>query len=216
MIFQYFRINQGHKMDIFAGVCAGITEAIVGYPLVVCKVLAQSGKRWHGHSLSRYYRGVQYPLINSIGFNSIVFPVHNRFYNETGSHATAGFFSGFFVAPTCFLLDTLAISAQLNQPVKFRPAGFSMTLVRETAAMSIYFSTYFHTKDYLGIFGAGALAGATCWSITFPIDTVRTRFIGGQADAFRLPLWHGVRFALARAAIVNAAVFSVYESIATE
>ena len=61
-------------MDILAGFCVGWSEVLVGYPFLTAKVLTQNGLPWWGHSLRRYYQGVRYPLVSSIGFNIVVFP----------------------------------------------------------------------------------------------------------------------------------------------
>ena len=66
-------------MDVVASFCVGWSETLVGYPFVTAKVLVQNGESWRQPFL-HYYRGVKYPLMSSVGFNMIVFPVHERLF----------------------------------------------------------------------------------------------------------------------------------------
>ena len=133
-------------MDIFAGFCVGWSEVLVGYPFLTAKVLVQNGHSWWGHPLHRYYQGVRYPLVSSVGFNTVVFPLKERLYPYTGSYFVSGALAGMVVAPQMYFIDTFTIRRQTNQGVGLRmfrgSRGFGMTLGREVVALSTYFGVY--------------------------------------------------------------------------
>ena len=204
-------------MDVVASFCVGWTETLVGYPFVTAKVLLQNGKCWRQPFL-HYYRGVKYPLVSSVAFNMLVFPVHARLHKDLG-HFGAGAAAGFLVSPQVFFVDTFTIRRQTNQSVSmsmFRGArGLGMTFAREVTAMSVYFGTYHRIREGANSFVAGGCAGLANWTLTFPLDTLRTRQIAQRCslmDALRQrSLWRGYRFAACRSVIVNAVSFSAYE-----
>ena len=208
--------------EIAAGFCVGWSEALVGYPFWTCKTLLQNNQSLRGTTLRRLYRGVQFPLVSSVAFNTVVFPLKDYLHDTHDvPYALCGAVAGVVVAPqTCFF-DTFTIRRQTNQTLHrhmFRGArGLGMTALRESTALSAYFSTYHAMRDDYSAFLSGAAAGVVNWSLTFPVDTVRTRQIAQKCDvptALRQgKLWRGLRFALARAAVVNAVSFSVYELV---
>ena len=200
-------------MDVVASFCVGWSETLVGYPFVTAKVLVQNGESWRQRPL-RYYQGVRYPLFGSVGFNMLVFPVHERLFRELG-HWQAGFVAGVLVSPQVFLLDTYTIRRQTNQAAgTVRGAkGFGMTLARESLAMSTYFAVYHRVREGSNSFVAGGCAGLANWTLTYPLDTIRSRQIAqgvSVGDALGR-LWKGYSFAAVRSVLVNAVSFSVYE-----
>lgn len=202
-------------MDVVASFCVGWSETLVGYPLVTAKVLVQNGESWRQRPL-RYYQGVKYPLMGSVGFNMVVFPLHERLFREWG-HWGAGFLSGLVVSPQLFFLDTYTIRRQTDQPLgDFRGArGFGMTLARESLAMATYFGVYHRVREGANSFVAGGCAGLANWTLTYPLDTIRSRQIAQGASVMEAlrqgHVWRGYRFAAVRSVLVNAVSFSVYE-----
>ena len=67
---------------------------------------------------------------------------------------------------------------------------------------------------------AGGVAGLCNWTLTFPVDTVRSRVMADKMtfrEAWTTKgLWRGYGIAAARAVVVNAASFSVYEKALTK
>ena len=220
-IMQYITLKYAYIviMEIAAGFAVGVSETLVGYPFMTAKVLAQNAKPWWGHSVRRYYQGVKYPLVSSTGFNTLVFPCVHHLQPHTQSYALSGAIAGCLVAPQMWFVDTFTIRRQTNQNVSLRmfrgAKGFGMTAARESLALSAYFSTYYMFRDDCGSFVAGGLAGLSNWTLSFPLDTLRTRQIAQRCtvrEAWRQKhLWHGFTIAAARAVIVNAASFTVYE-----
>lgn len=203
-------------MDVVASFCVGWSETLVGYPFVTAKVLVQNGKSWRQRPL-RYYQGVKYPLVGSVGFNIVAFPVHERLFRDLG-HWGAGFVSGLAVSPQVFLMDTFTIHRQTDQVATLRGVrGFGVTVARETLAMSTYFGVYHRVREGANSFVAGGCAGLANWTLTFPLDTIRTRQIAQRVSVLEAMrqghLWRGYRFAAARSVLVNGVSFSVYERV---
>jgi len=205
--------------DILAGICSGIAQTTVGYPLDTIKVLIQNNKSWKGMSPLMYYRGAGYPLASSIMFNSSVFSINERTYKYSKSFFISGLCSGLFVAPILFVFDIGKIKRQTNQSIKFkdiyRTKGLPITYCREGFAMSLYFGSYNYFRKYMNSYCAGGLAGLTSWTITYPLDIVRSRQIAqniSAKDALNQgKLWKGYIPCALRAIIVNGACFYVYE-----
>ena len=85
--------------------------------------------------------------------------------------------------------------------------------------MTAYFGSYYYFKDdcKLNPFFAGGLAGLSNWTLTYPLDVIRSRQVAQQIP-MRLAiaqknLWKGYSVCATRALIVNAANFWVYEKV---
>lgn len=206
-------------LELLPAFCVGLSETLVGYPFLTAKVRIQNGLPWRNLKIRQYYQGVKYPACSSFAFNLVVFPMHERMYKKTNSHALAGAIAGIVVTPQAFVIDTLAITRQTNQQVSIRlfkpPIGGFSTMVREVIALSSYFETYHQLRDQTGSFIAGGAAGLFNWTLSYPIDVVRSRQIAQRIPAFEAfkggHLWKGFRIAAIRATIVNAVSFTVYE-----
>ena len=206
-------------MDLFASFCVGWSETLVGFPFVTAKVLVQNKQSWRQPFL-HYYRGVKYPLISSVGFNTLVFPVHERLHPTYG-HFWSGVIAGVAVTPQMFFMDTFTIRRQTNQSVSlgmFRGArGAAMTGCRETLALGSYFSVYHRVRQDTNSFVAGGCAGLANWTLTYPLDTLRTRQIAQRCSLQEAVgqgrFWKGFRFAAVRSVVVNSVSFSVYERV---
>ncbi|KAJ4851309.1 Mitochondrial arginine transporter bac2 [Turnera subulata] len=119
--------------------------------------------------------------------------------------------------------------------------GFLITLIRDAPAHSVYFWTYEYMREQFHpgcrksgqetlstMLTAGGLAGVASWVCCYPPDVIKTRLqaetpssqkYNGIWDCFRKSvqqegygvLWRGLGTAVARAFVVNGAVFSAYE-----
>lgn len=143
------------------------------------------------------------------------------------SYAAAGALAGLVVTPQMWFLDSFAIRRQTDQKAgglrAFDAAssarGVAATAVRESLALSVYFSVYHELRERCGVWVAGGLAGLANWTLTFPLDTVRSRVMAdkmtfGKAWTAK-GLWKGYSIAATRAVVVNAVSFSVYEQALT-
>ena len=98
--------------------------------------------------------------------------------------------------------------------------GLKYTFLRESLACGIYFKTYDICSKKLGLnpFISGGLAGCNSWLLTYPIDTIKTRYqldqTKGTMDMFkRGGLWNGLSYCLLRAFLVNGISFTCYEMV---
>ncbi|KAG8388334.1 hypothetical protein BUALT_Bualt02G0114900 [Buddleja alternifolia] len=118
--------------------------------------------------------------------------------------------------------------------------GLSITVLRDAPAHGVYFWTYEYIREQLHpgcrknghekfrtMLLAGGLAGVASWICCYPLDVIKTRIQGqtdsrycGIVDCFRRSvreegynvLWRGLGTAVARAFIVNGAIFTAYET----
>jgi hypothetical protein len=84
--------------------------------------------------------------------------------------------------------------------------------------MGSYFGSYDYLRGQnLSPFTAGAAAGLLNWTLTYPIDVVRSRQIAqgvSMRDAIGLGhLWKGYTACAVRAVLVNGVSFWVYEKV---
>ncbi|KAG5026042.1 hypothetical protein AAZX31_08G203100 [Glycine max] len=119
--------------------------------------------------------------------------------------------------------------------------GLGLTVMRDGPSHGLYFWTYEYMREQLHpgcrksgeesldtMLIAGGLAGVTSWISCYPFDVVKTRLQAqtpssikykGIIDCFKKSvnaegygvLWRGLGTTVARAFLVNAAVFSAYE-----
>jgi len=207
-------------MDFAAGAAAGWSETIIGFPFLTVKCLQQNNQKWFPLPFKRYYRGVKYPFFSSIGFNMIIFPLKDRTYQHTNSYVLSGIFTGAVIAPIVYGIDMFTIRKQTGQPLEglkmFKGIkGLGATFGKETIATAAYFSTYHALRDDYGSFIAGGMAGLANWTLSFPLDTIKTRQLSKQITFEKAfsegRLWTGFRITAIRSVIVNSLSFTVYE-----
>jgi hypothetical protein len=208
-------------MEMIPPLSAGVAQMVIGHPIDTVKTLIQNKMPWNNLSMKGYYRGYQAPFLMSLGFNSIVFPSHEYFYKKTGSHALSGAVSGVIVTPVVYVSEVVKIGQQTGSNDKYKPfrtmRGLGSLFVRETAALSIYFSSFYFFKDRgHNSFVAGGASGFLNWGITYPADVVKTRIIAQDIslkEAVKQGNLHrGIGFTLLRAVLVNSCIFHTYET----
>ncbi|XP_021774053.1 mitochondrial arginine transporter BAC2-like [Chenopodium quinoa] len=119
--------------------------------------------------------------------------------------------------------------------------GLTITALRDAPAHGLYFWTYEYMREKLHpgcrksgqetlntMLVAGGLAGVASWATFYPLDVIKTRLqaqtkasikYSGIVDCFRKSvkqdgygvLWRGLGTAVARAFVVNGAIFAAYE-----
>lgn len=207
--------------EIYSGFCGGIAQTVVGHPFDTVKVLIQNKSFKRNFKFCDLYKGWKYPMVMSTMFNSILFPINKEINTYTNNLMISGFISGAIVSPIVYGFDIGKIKEQTNQKVVlkdfYKTPGFISTTVRESLAISIYFGSYYHCKEKYNLdpFFSGGIAGILNWTFTYPIDVIRCRQMAqnisiSQAIAQK-HLWKGFSVCIARAAIVNASIFKVYE-----
>ena len=208
--------------DFYAGCLVGIGQTLIGHPFDTLKVLYQNKSKINKLNIKTFYRGWKYPLVSGCIFNSTVFPVYERTYKKTKNSFMSGAISGIIVSPFGYVFDIGKIKKQVSSPLHIRDfyktKGLKMTFSREILAMSIYFGSYFKSKDMgFSPFYAGGLAGLANWTLTYPLDVLRTRQMARnitiQEALKERQLWRGYSVCAVRAVIVNAVSFKTYEVV---
>lgn len=117
--------------------------------------------------------------------------------------------------------------------------GLTLTVLRDAPAHGVYFWTYEYTREqfhpgcrkngqesFRTMLMAGGLAGVASWIACYPVDVLKTRYQAesqkykGIVDCYRKSvkeegykiLWRGLGTAVARAFVVNGAIFTAYET----
>ena len=208
-------------MEMIPPLSAGITQMVVGHPIDTVKTLIQNKMPWKNLSMKGYYSGYQAPFLMSLGFNGIVFPSHEYFYKKTKSHVVSGAISGAIVTPVVYLSEVIKIGQQTGLKDKYKAfrtmKGLGSIFVRETAALSIYFSSFHFFKDRgHNSFISGGASGFLNWGLTYPVDVIKTRLIAQDIslkEALKQGDLHkGIGFTLLRAVLVNSCIFHTYET----
>ncbi|KAJ8730893.1 hypothetical protein PYW08_002306 [Mythimna loreyi] len=206
-----------------------------------------------GGTLSTAYRGVGAPLGGIAAVNAIVFGAYGNTRralpnpDSLKTHATAGAAAGLLQSFACSPVELVKTRQQLSKPGDGMPSGawagarhivrtggfkalfrgLGVTMVRDTPALAIYFTSYEAMtrgdQSVMKVFMAGGMAGALSWVVLYPIDVVKSRYQGdvvgkysGAWDCFvksvRADGWRsmgrGVGAVTLRAFISNGACFS--------
>ena len=207
--------------EFVIGGIIGATQTLFGHPLDTIKVRIQNNQNWKNMKPHHYYRGYLYPLSGSLVINMIVFPAYENTIEYTKSPTLSGLISGLCVSPFIYMFDVGKIKRQAHTKLKLKDfiktKGKISNLSRESLANSVYFGGYFYCKNNLKFSPliSGGIAGLLNWTLTYPIDVVRTRQIAQNIsikEAFKQgKIWKGYYPCAIRAIIVNSLSFYVYE-----
>lgn len=208
--------------DFLASIGVGISQILVGHPFDTSKVLIQNKKKWLGLPIKDYYRGFRFPLVSATLFNCTVFPIYNRTMEYTQSGILSGLLAGIAVSPIVYFSDVGKIRQQTKQKLKLnhfiKSKGKLSVISRETIAMTTYFGLYDYLKNqnYHPLI-SGGLCGLANWTLTYPIDVVKSRQIAQNitiSQAIKIGhLWKGYPICAIRAVLVNSSCFYVYETL---
>lgn len=161
-----------------------------------------------GGTLSVAYRGVWAPLGGIAGVNAIVFGVYGNTRralpnpDSLVTHAAAGAAAGLLQSFACAPIELVKTRQQLAIPGDAIPSGawsgtrhvlrlggfkalfrgFGATVLRDSPAFAIYFSSFEaltrEDKSMMKVFTAGGTAGMLSWIVLYPIDVVKSRIQG--------------------------------------
>ena len=208
--------------DYIAGFVSGSVRTIVGQPLDTIKVWTQ-----HNYSqpktIANLYKGIGFPLASNGIFGSLKFGIYEKCRSEDLGSFSSGIVVGTCLTPFVSPVEFVKIRTQCALPVVTSNlyTGLQYTFLREAPAFGLYFYTYdTGRQNGLSPIVSGGLAGLVSWSITYPIDVVKTRIQGGIVQTFESAirmggLYRGISFCLFRGIIVNAVGLQTYDSVRT-
>jgi len=210
--------------ELFCGACNGISQAFVGHPLDTIKVLQQNNVHWKSLKFIELMRGIKYPIYYKIVTKSLCFDLDKKINikNDFARNAVVGL----YLAPFTHGIDLFKIYRQNGRSIKqisyydfINYRGFFCTLTRDVLSYSFYIPTFMIMKknDYNTVVSA-AVSGFVNWSVSYPIDVIRTRQISNNKNTLRQsinmgPLWRGYNICALRGALTSVIGFLVYENM---
>jgi solute carrier family 25 carnitine/acylcarnitine transporter 20/29 len=209
--------------SFISGCSSGVAQILVGHPFDTIKTYLQSNKQIKTINYVNplfLYKGFSYPLMMSIMMNSLTFGLYNTINTSIESPFCSGLITGLVLGPFTTPFENLKIHSQMNiskRDLQWLYRGIGLTTLRESLALSIYFSSYEETKKYTNnSFLSGCISGVSNWLITYPIDTIKTRIQNYQYNTIVSAirggnLLCGLPVVLIRAGLVNGAIFQTYE-----
>lgn len=213
--------------DFVDGAIIGVAQTLIGHPFDTFKSLIQVNKCTKQiPPLKTLYRGVHLPIFFSGIFNSLQFGIFDSIKNSCGiplASFIAGGISSVVVAPHDFVKLNLQTNRKDNIKFKNFYRGFILTSLRESMAVSMYFTSYFYmmnsfNKEYKSPFWIGGFAGCLSWLLTYPIDTIKTRYqVNVDSTVFECMkyrnVWAGFSYCMMRAFLVNGMSFFIYDKL---
>lgn len=167
-----------------------------------------------GGTLATAYRGVGAPLGGIAAVNAIVFGAYGNTRralpnpDALSTHAAAGAASGFLQSFALAPVELVKTRQQLAKSGDGMPSGawagarhivrtggfkalfrgLSITVVRDSPALAIYFTSYEAItrgdQSFMKVFTAGGIAGTLSWILLYPIDVVKSRIQGDVAGRY--------------------------------
>lgn len=229
-------INQYVLGEYMLGNLFGLSQVIIGYPFDTIKTYIQNSKSIKPllHTPGLFYKGVQYPLITTMLGTTLMFGNYSYFQELTGnkfiSASATGIIGAFLITP----FDYLKIHRQLQDQQKIKKkqkadliasmkklySGLTLTILRESLAIPLYFLTfdYLYYQHQMHPFLSGGIAGINSWLGTYPLDSLKSRRQLYHTKSLQElitmgSLYNGLGITLLRGFIVNGASFYFYSII---
>lgn len=233
--------------DCIVGGTIGISQGIVGHPFDTIKVIYQNKTSMNNVCIKNpfgLYRGIKYPIFASFLANLSLFPLYeqiknkmkvenNIIYNKNNNSYWPSFIGGtiggLLSTPIVFITDLAKIKKQMNGNIKInyinliKKRGGPITLYREGIAYGFYFYTYdkLNYQYNWDSFWAGGIAGCVTWTVTYPIDVLKTQQMtlnNSLIQCVRLntkmsDYWRGYIPCILRSFIVNGVSFYIYDKM---
>lgn len=207
--------------EYIKGGLIGVSQTIIGHPFDTIKVLQQNNIKINQSILKPkiLLSGIKYPIIISTAYNSAIFGLYSFFNKNNMSKFQSGFLSGALMSIVLNPFEYYKINYQLLENKKQNKIwrGIHFTMARESIATGIYFQNYYFLKEKnISPFIAGGIAGCNSWIVTYPIDTIKTRYQSNHNFLIKdivnqKNIYKGITFCLIRAFLVNGVSFSLYD-----
>tara|TARA_B100001093_G_scaffold389533_1_gene375753 strand:- start:348 stop:989 length:642 start_codon:yes stop_codon:yes gene_type:complete len=208
--------------EFYLGTLVGVVQTIIGHPLDTLKTNFQNRTKldYQRNALKKLYSGVKYPLISSVITSGFIFYSNDCFNKKLDNHFYSGFITGITCTPLINFLEVFKVKAQigLKNNISNFNLGITATLTRESLGTGIYFGSYNYLKKNNNAFISGSCAGLLSWSLTYPIDVIKTRLQSGDSKTWKQAinkgnLTSGMLVCLIRSFIVNGSSFTLYEYV---
>jgi len=218
------------------GIVIGLIQTVLGHPFDTLKtgvqlhpsnILSLTKNIIKNEGVSGLSKGSLMPLSSAIISNFYLFNGFDYLVSLQYSHAMAGgmlgAFSSIFMSPLEMLKCHVQASSKhktyrqvINQLHCHKISlykGFQYTFTREVLGCSSYFYLFFLLEESFPENSAinGGLTGAISWIISYPIDTIKTRYQVEGIISYKM-LYKGFSLILARSIIVNSAIFHYYKN----
>jgi hypothetical protein len=210
--------------EFICGACNGISQAFVGHPLDTIKVLQQNNMNWKNLRFIELMRGVRYPLYYKIITKSLCFDLDKRINVKNDFVRNA--LVGLYLSPFTHSLDLYKIFRQNGSSVKkityydfINYRAFLCTISRDMLSYSFYIPTFMiMKKNDFSTISSAAVSGFVNWSISYPIDVIRTRQISNNKNTLQQSinmgsLWKGYTACASRGILTTVVGFTVYENM---
>ena len=233
--------NNNVVNTLILGSTIGTSQIIIGYPLDTLKTLRQNNKKITLQELKfrNLYKGVSYPIYLNIFYQSLLFYSYENLNNKLNNNFISGFITGSIIGVISNPFEYYKVRKQNKLPIEHFSRnslikGMQYTVLRESIAIGVYFSSYYSLKEYnINTFISGGLSGVFSWVLTYPIDTIKTRIqscdtlipnkynnIGFSSlfnkNLLNRNLFNGLNYCLSRSFIVNSFTFIIYEYLKTK
>jgi len=196
--------------DIFlSGFLAGSIQTIIGHPLDTLKTnLLMNHLSFH-----HLYRGWRGALWSGCVSNGCIFATEDWMYARTGHHFMSGILCGIISGIAIGPFEYVKLKRQLRHEskrsfYKYR-MGAHWIVLRECTGLGTYFYMYHSYREKMGVFLSGGMAGVAGWMVSYPFELCYIRCYTGSL----VNIWKSFYIVVARAFLVNACLFSVYEPI---
>ncbi|MAI14403.1 MAG: hypothetical protein CMM15_10325 [Rhodospirillaceae bacterium] len=210
--------------QFYAGFVSGVFQTVIGHPFDTLKVWSQNYAKLKPPktTLTNLFKGVHYPLLQAPFLTGISFGVYGKIYEKTKNTYIAGSFTGVVSSVVDTPIDFYKIESQqqkttINNSWLYSFRFWHVVLMRAVPSCALYYSTYHNMRELeVPILFSGGIAGLCSWTLTYPLDTIKTKIQTGLTTSIRQAieegnLWKGLSFAAIRAVIANAVGFYVYE-----
>jgi hypothetical protein len=140
--------------------------------------------------------------------------VYALYHHDNGHWLSAAVFSALCSQP----FENIKICRQTRHShvpnVLFLTRGISFCLAKEIIAVPIYFQTYFQLHSTLGIesYISGGLAGVHSWIWSYPLTTMKARYVIGQQQNWK-KVYNGFSFCVLRSFFFNGCYFAIVEEM---
>lgn len=223
---------QEQILEFGKGSIIGIGQVAVGHPFDTMKVIIQSGGKTalNPHT---YLRGIRYPMMLSTFSNAGLFGIFSVCNNNNINTFNSGLIAGSIMSLIMNPFEFWKVQAQhneyqyklnkkksFNEKVKLSYSGMIYMTPRESIGNAIYFSTYFNVNESMNLhpFISGGIAGCCSWTLTYSLDTLKTRKQSHPEWTFKQclnygPLYKGLLICLCRAFLANGVSFVLYDCL---